>query len=221
MYGNRTAYQTFCLDFLSMPARPYRTRSRPSRSEKTRAHITATVRELLAEGTFHESTMEEIADRAGIARATLYQHFRSRLELVDSICGAFAENPALLELKQTLGLPDSDAALAGTIANSVRFWSSEDAVLRQLYGVAAVDQAAQDLVDRQRADRRQELERLVRNLRSSGRLRAGTTERRALTLLLVLTGYDTFRELKEAGLSDRRATTLLQETAAELLLQSP
>ena len=209
-----------CLDCLSMPARPYRTRSRPSRSEKTRQHITATVRELLAEGTFHESTMEEIADRAGIARATLYQHFRSRLELVDSICDAFAANPALLELKQIIQLPDTDAALAGTMANTVRFWSSEDAVLRQLYGVAAVDQAAQDLVDRQRADRRQELERLVRNLHRSGRLRAGTAERRALTLLLVLTSYDTFRELKEAGLSDRQATTLLQETAAEALLET-
>ena len=83
--------------------------------------------------------------------------------------------------------------------------------------MAAVDQAAQDLVDRQRADRRRELERLVRNLHRGGRLRAGTTERRALTLLLVLTSYDTFRELKEAGLSDRQATTLLQETVRELL----
>ena len=204
-----------------MPARPYRSRTRPSRSEKTRAHITATVRELLAEGTFHESTMEEVADRAGIARATLYQHFRSRLELVDAICEAFAENPALLELRGIMELPDADAALAGTMANTVRFWSSEDAVLRQLYGVAAVDQAAQDLVDRQRADRRQELERLVRNLHRSGRLRAGTTELRALTLLLVLTSYDTFRELKEAGLSERQATTLLHESAAELLLERP
>jgi len=44
-------------------------------------------------------------------------------------------------------------ALAETIAGSIRFWSCEDSVLRHLYGVAAIDPAAQDLVDRQRADR--------------------------------------------------------------------
>lgn len=58
-------------------------------------------------------------------------------------------------------LPDAEAALDGVVENAVAFWSAEDAVLRQLYGVAAVDQAAQDLVDRQRADRRRELERLA------------------------------------------------------------
>ena len=39
-----------------------------------------------------------------------------------------------------------------------------------------------------------------------------------LSLLLVLTSYDTFRELREAGLTDRQVTALLQESARELLL---
>ena len=198
-------------------ARPYRARSRSPRPAQTRAKITGAVRELLAEGQFHESTVEEVADRAGVARATIYQHFRSRLELVDAICETFDANPALRELRRIAELPDADAALARTIANTIRFWSSEDGVLRQLYGVAAIDPAAQDLVVRQRADRRGELERLVRNLRRAGRLRDGMTERRALTLLLVLTSYDTFRELREAGLSDRQATAFLQQSARDSL----
>ena len=130
--------------------RPYRTRHRQQRSQKTRERITKAVRELLAEGTFHESTVEEVADRAGIARATLYQHFGSRLELVDAICDTFDANPALLTLRKSVELPDAQAALAETIANVVGFWSSEDAILSQLYGVAAIDPAAQDLVGRQR-----------------------------------------------------------------------
>ena len=176
------------------------------------------VRELLAEGAFHEATVEEVADRAGVARATLYQHFRSRLELVDAMCDTFAVNPALLEVREVVELDDPEAALAETIASTIRFWSSEDEVLAQLYGVAAIDPAARDLVDRQRADRRGELERLIRHLRSKGRLRAGSAERRALALLLVLTSYETFRELREAGLSDRELTKTLQETARALLL---
>src|SRR5437764_9348158 len=172
-----------------MSAHAYRTTRKPGRSEATRERIKGAVRELLAEGTFHTSTVEHVADRAGISRATLYQHFRSRLELVDAICETFDANPALLELRQIVELPDPEAALDRTIANCIRFWSSEDAVLRQLYGVAAIDPAAQDLVDRQRADRRSELERLVANLRRSGRLPKGAAAR-ALPLLLVLTSYD-------------------------------
>jgi hypothetical protein len=125
--------------------------------------------------------------------------------------------PALLELRQIVELQDAEAALDKTIANSIRFWSSEDAVLRQLYGVAAIDPAAQNLVDRQRNYRRGELERLVNNLHRAGRLRDRTTTR-ALNLLLVLTSYATFRELREAGLSDRKLTTTLQQSAHDLLL---
>src|SRR5438105_14014541 len=135
-----------------MTTRAYRAQRRSTRSDATRERIMAAVRELLAEGSFHESTVEEVADRAGVARATLYQHFGSRLELVDGICDTFAANPALLTLREIVELEDADAALAETIANSVRFWASEDSILSQLYGVAAIDPAASDLVDRQRAD---------------------------------------------------------------------
>src|SRR5881392_759558 len=140
---------------------------------------------------------------AGISRATLYQHFGSRLELVDGICDSFAVNPALLRIRDTVELADPDEALAETIAATVRFWSSEDGILSQLYGVIAVDQAAQDLVDRQRNDRRSEMQRLVRHLRKSGRLRKGVSEPRGLALLMVLTSYESFRELRQAGVSDR------------------
>jgi AcrR family transcriptional regulator len=176
------------------------------------------VRELLAEGSFHESTVEEVADRAGVARATLYQHFRSRVDLVDAICDTFAVNPALVEIRNAVELPDPDEALAETVRLAMGFWSSEDAVLSQIYGVVAIDPAAQDLVDRQRDDRRGEIERLARHLHRSGRLRPGLGERRAAAQLMVLTSYDAFRELRIAGLSEREVVKTLQETAQAAVL---
>ncbi len=176
------------------------------------------VRELLAEGRFHESSVEQVAERAGISRATLYQHFRSRIELVDEMCDAFDANPALLALRDTVVLDDPHAALDETIANTVAFWSSEDAVLEQLYGVAAVDQAARDLVDRQRADRRGEMKRLARRLKLAGVLRSGVGQTSALTLLMLLTSYESYRELREAGLGEREVTKTLRETAHRQLL---
>src|SRR5205814_6002938 len=121
-----------------MSAHAYRTSRKPGRSAATRERIKTAVRELLAEGTFHTSTVEEVADRAGISRATLYQHFRSRLELVDAICDSFAVNPALLTVRSSVELEDPDAALAETISNAVGFWVSEDRVLGELYGAAAI-----------------------------------------------------------------------------------
>jgi len=137
---------------------------------------------------------------------------------IDAICDTFAVNPALLRLRQVIELADADTALIETISNSVQFWSSEDAVLRQLYSVVAIDPAARELVDRQRADRRSELERLTRRLGSAGRLARGVSERRALAILLVLTSYETFGELRPATRTERELTAMLQETARTLLL---
>src|SRR3954451_12518986 len=190
-----------------MPARaPYRPRRSADRTAATRSRIVNAVRELLAEGSFHECTVEDVADRAGVSRATLYLHFHSRLDLIDAICDVMAFNPALVELRERVELADADQALAETIAHAMRFWASEDAVLSQLYGVVAVDPAAKDFVERQRADRHGEIERLARNLKRSGRLRSGTPEKRAVATLLVLTSYESYRELREAGLTEADAT---------------
>ena len=201
-----------------MPAAAYRSR-RPDRSQQTRERIMGAVRELLAEGTFHEAPVEEVAERAGVSRATLYQHFHSRVDLVDAICDTFAVNPALRELREAVGLADPEEALAETVALAIAFWASEDAVLDQLYGVAAIDPAARALVERQRADRRGEMERLARRLSAAGRLRAGIGERRALQLLMVLTSYETFRELRLAGTAERDLAKTLQASARTLLMK--
>jgi AcrR family transcriptional regulator len=199
-------------------ARPYRSRSRATGAQRTRERIVTAVRELLRERRFHESTVEQVAERAGVSRATVYQHFRSRIDLVDAICETFDANPALIELRRTIMLPDPQAALMRTIALAMRFWDSEDAILDGLYGVVAIDPAARDLVDRQRADRRGEMRRLARRLRATGTLRPGISTARALDVLMVLTSYETYRELREAGRSVAQLTKLLQAQARALLL---
>src|SRR4051794_3281973 len=97
---------------VQMPARaPYRSRTRAERSAQTRRRIIEAVRELLSEGVFHESTVGQVAQRAGVSRATLYQHFPSRLDLVDGICDVMGLNPALVELRTQVDGPDADQAL--------------------------------------------------------------------------------------------------------------
>lgn len=201
-----------------MPARSYRADTRRTdRAGATRRRITDAVAALMAEGAFHESTVEQVAQRAGVSRATLYGHFGSRLDLIDGICERFDENPALLAIREAVGAPDPDSAVTGTIANAVAFWSSEDPILAQLYGVAAVDPAAREFVGRQRDDRRGEMTRLTARLARDGWLRPGMTAAGALPLVMVLTSYETFCELRRAGASDEEIVATLARSMRELL----
>jgi AcrR family transcriptional regulator len=179
----------------------YATRRRTSRG--TREKIMGAVRELLADGRFHESTVEEVASLAGVSRATLYQHFGSRLGLVDALCDTFDENPALIAVRDT-------EDIAELIALVVDFWEAEEPVLRQLYGVAAVDPAARDLVERQRRDRHAELRRL---LRANGR-----TDEHSFAAMSLLTSFETYVELRRVvGLSKRDVIRMLHDDATRLL----
>jgi hypothetical protein len=73
-------------------------------------------------------------------------------------------------------------------------------------------------VERQTADRRGELQRLLGRLRDAGRLAPELAPRRALALLLVLTSFETFEELRRrAGLSERDVVVTLQDAATSTL----
>jgi AcrR family transcriptional regulator len=191
---------------------------RPSRrSAETRARIVAVVRAMLEDGSFHDSPVEAVAERAGISRATLYLHFASRSELVSGMCDDLGVNPALVAVRQSVRFEDAEEAVTATIANTVRFWASEEALLDRLYGAWAVDPAAGAFVERQRADRRSEIAQLARSLHRSGRLQPGVEERGALARLLMLTSFETFQELRRAGLSEREVLHVLRGAARQLL----
>jgi AcrR family transcriptional regulator len=178
---------------------------RNRRSSASRERILAAVRELLEEGAFHETTVEEVADRAGVSRATLYGHFGSRVGLVDAMCESFDANPALVALRET-------ADLDLWLERVVEFWSSEEKILAQLYGAAAVDPAARDLVERQTRDRYSELKALMFAL--------GRDDGDAHAALGILTSFETYLELRRRlGKPKRQVVAILQQHARTLLAE--
>ena len=159
-------------------------------SARTRDRVIDTVRALLAEGSFHESTVEEVAERAGFSRATLYTHFGSRTGLVDALCERF-NTSALSEIRTTTDV-------GRLIELSVEFWAADERIFEQLYGAAAVDPAAGDFVERQRRDRTKEIRRIA-------------TSKEQQAQLLLLTSFETYRELRRGvGLPQAEVTETLQ-----------
>jgi AcrR family transcriptional regulator len=188
----------------------------------TRRRIVEAARELLSEGAFHEATVEEIAARAGVSRATFYQHFDSRFGVIDAICEVIEDNPALVAIRRSVAEDEPEQALERVLTESVNLWSSEEPMIAQLFGLAAIDPAAADYVERQLRDRRTVLESLLRRLSASGRLKTGLSARRALARLLLLTAFPTFVELRRgAGLPEREVVRMLVESARTELLATP
>jgi AcrR family transcriptional regulator len=176
---------------------------RNARSTGSRARILQAVRDLLEEGRFHETTVEEVAERAGVSRATLYSHFGSRIGLVDAMCETFDANPALIALREA---DDPDLWLERV----VDFWSAEERVLVQLYGAAAIDPAAHALVERQTRDRYAELKILLRKV--------GRDDPAVFGAFAMLTSFETYYELRRRGSrSKRQVVAALQDYARRLL----
>jgi AcrR family transcriptional regulator len=70
---------------VSSPA-PRRGRpGRPPRREQVKADIRSTFLELLAESSFHDLTVDEIARHAGLTRSAFYFYFADRQELLASV----------------------------------------------------------------------------------------------------------------------------------------
>ena len=198
-------------------SRVYRQRRRAESTAKTRAQIMGAVRKLLEEGTFHGASVEEIAHFAGVSRATLYQHFGSRFGLVDAICESFSENPSMAAIQAAPDIADPREAATLMIGQAIHFWASEESLHRHLYGLAEIDESAADFVERQTADRRSVVERIVRRAADAGALREGVSQTRARATLLVLTSFHTFEELRGAGLTLEEAERFAVSRARELL----
>jgi AcrR family transcriptional regulator len=195
-------------------------RARRVSTQTTRIKVVDAVREMLADGTFQTATVEDVAERAGVSRAGLYQHFGSRIGLVDAVCETLGEDPDLQAIFACLELSDALEGLKGVLGHSVRFWSRHEALHRHLYALAEVDEASATMVRRQTADRRTRLEAFTRRLAAEGRLRVPQSH--AAAYLMLLTSFGTYLELRRtAGRSEAATVRLLEGLANTAVIAEP
>jgi AcrR family transcriptional regulator len=196
----------------------YRAGSRRAPSDTTRTRVLAAVRALLEEGSFHRATVEDVAVRAGVSRASLYQHFGSRLGLIDAICETLGDNSHLHAIFEAVAAPDPVVGMEAVLVESVRFWADDEALHRHLYALAEIDDASAAFVRRQTEDRLTRLKRFVQRLAAAGVLRSGTSD--ALATLLLLTSFGAYVELRRsAGMSQATVERMVVSLASSALLK--
>lgn len=83
-------------------------RTRESAASGSRRLILDTAARLLRSGGYHQTTLREIAEAVGIAKASLYYHFASKEEIVEAVANdgvRFVHDAVSNALTQSLGRP--------------------------------------------------------------------------------------------------------------------
>jgi AcrR family transcriptional regulator len=123
-----------------MSPRPYQLGQRQIEIDEGRQRILDAARELLGESTRYSGfTVDAIAKRANVARATVYYQFGSKTGLLEALCDELAERAGMAELPRAFATADPDEALGVLIGAFARFWGTDRLVMRRLRALAALD----------------------------------------------------------------------------------
>jgi AcrR family transcriptional regulator len=179
-----------------MSPRPYDLGKRRDQIDDNRRRVLDAARALLAEATAYTAfTVDAVARRAGVARATVYYQFGSKTGLLEALCDALAEAGQLTELPRAFEQPDPRGALKEFIVTFSRFWGADRLVMRRLRALAALDPDVGAVI-RARDDRRREgLAVLTSRLRGGSTTPHADQDGRVVQLLHAVTGFEMFDSL--------------------------
>lgn len=185
-----------------MSPRPYRLGKREEVIGEGRRRILDAARELLGTATAYPGfTVDAVARRAGVARATVYYQFGSKTGLLESVCDDLAEAGGLADLARVFTDPDPDAAVDAFITALAGFWAADRDVMRRLRALAALDPDVGAVIAARDQRRRQGLTVMV------SRLPVTAAAGQAVQVLYALTSFETFDAL--AG-PDQDLTSVLK-----------
>jgi AcrR family transcriptional regulator len=204
-----------------MSPRRYTLGKREAGVEENRRAIIEAARALIAAEGFHRASLVDVARQAGVTRATVYQHFGSKLGLLEAVATDALERAGLNELPPLLQMPDARDAWEVSTRAAVRMWTAEHELFRKVIGLAGVDPEARQIVEQRDGERRSAMEFLVARLAEQGYLRPGRDPARALATLTLLTSFPTFDSLYTVnGLAPAAIADLLIDLSGVVIGES-
>jgi AcrR family transcriptional regulator len=152
--------------------------------------------DLVAEEAFHTATMDDLARRAGVARATVFSRFGSKLGVLEALSLRCAGGPEMRALREAQGIEDPVAAVEALLTAGCDLWEKEGYIMVQLKAIVVLEPEASSIIDAQYEDQRRGMEGLARGVQRAGRLRNGWSVARAAAALHALTSVETFMLLR-------------------------
>lgn len=181
-----------------MSPRPYNLGKRQAQVSQGRRQVLDAARALLGEvGSYADFTVDAVARRAGVARATVYYQFSSKPGLLEAVCDDLADAGGLGALADAFTQADADAAWRGFVTAFGRFWDADRAVMRRLRALAKLDPEVSEVISARDRRRHQGIDVLLGRLLGEP---VDAAAREALARRLqALTSFETFDALAAPG----------------------
>jgi AcrR family transcriptional regulator len=134
-------------------ARPYTMGKRKEASDEARRRCIEAANALLADSNMPDLKMEDVANRAGITRQTIYNLFGSKTELIEAVFDDLARTGGMEGMAAAMQQRDPEARLSAVVMTFVRFWAASRTITRHIRAMAATDLDLRDAI-RARDERR-------------------------------------------------------------------
>lgn len=209
--------------------RRYQSRLRDDGARRTRRLVLAAAQELFAAQGYVSTTVEQIADRAGVSKPTVFASVGSKRtvlkELRDLALAGDEEPIAVIErpwYQEALTEPDPWRSLRLYARNAVRMQQRAAEVEEVLRNAAAADPELRELWQTSEDERRTGARTVVDALLVKGPLKPGLDRDAAIDVLWVLTAGDAYRRLvHHRGWPIQRYEQWLADTYCTQLLGTP
>jgi AcrR family transcriptional regulator len=186
----------------------------------TRRLIVDAARRMFLERGYSATTMDAIAEEAGVAVSTVYAAYRNKRTVLRAIREAWHEQTQAREINEEASRqPDPERRLEMVADATRRQWETGGAVVAIYQGAAAADREAAAELRQALRGRRAVLDRVVEGMNEA--LRPDLDEDQATAILRALCRPEVYRELVgESGWSPDEYEAWLVETLKGQLLPS-
>jgi AcrR family transcriptional regulator len=201
---------------MSTQTRKYELKARAESQRETRDRIAGAAAELHQEKGVAQTTVSEIARRAGVTRLTVYNHFADLSELLPACSAHYSKLHPLPDFDGALALEDTRERVGAVLAHLYGWYRETEPMFGKLFSdrasVPELDQFMTQDIDRQQA-------RLADELAARIPARGRRAERLKALIWLAL-DFWTWRRLSREGLDDEAASDLMAAAVAAQQLRA-
>jgi AcrR family transcriptional regulator len=185
-------------------SRRYEQRERARKHEETRRRIVAALIELHETVGAAQTTVVEVARRAGVGRMTVYNHFATEADMVTACTSHWITLHPPPDVEAWARVRDPHERLAGALPELYAYYRETRAMWANAYRDAPLVEPLGEIMSNTwfaLLDRAVEVLLAGRGLRASRR-------QRVLGALRLVVDFPTWRTLTDAGLGDRDAASV-------------
>jgi AcrR family transcriptional regulator len=198
------------MNTVSTQNRKYELKARAESQRETRDRIAAAAAELHEEKGVAQTTVSEIARRAGVTRLTVYNHFASLSELIPACSAHYETEHPFPDLESAFSPEDPGERVRAVLAGLYGWYRETEPMFGKLFhdrrSVPELDRFLEENIDRVQGEL---ADRLAAGFGARGR-----RAQRLKILTRLALDFWTWRRLRLEGLDDRGAAELMAAAVA-------